>query len=477
MEKTLFQTSLFSRRREPDVGHRVETYETLLPKRSTENWCYSKMLPPLPACPPFANAHPSTFSELPDTIHTVIAPLPPSPLARYYFLSQIRFMVREVVRGQQQLELASAAASTPTGPTRISDGRSSSSLLCPPSPSGLPAEGAVKRLTDSSYEPLDGVSPAGSTPPLGAATGRGGSLDATLVEGAGLRPGTRGYFGSGGGGGVDGVQDTESGQSGHHSPRSYGPRGGGDQTHPQEQQQLLENHHHKSGGGGGATGGRGNADTGGPTRPCLSPTTVNSGGRPQALAPRLDLNLAPSDAVGQARGGGGGEESERGRFDATRGSRPQSAAVEAAHGTAGGGTRSLPRPRSAPQISPTSMHLLATHNSFGASPGMPSSGGYSFADTTPGATLGAIAKGSGLKGASLAGTLAAYSTRPGGELDVFAAARDGQVGVGRVPTGIRVSNAPCAPHSSKNVGLPVGLCTRIGGIVLQRVAERTYQED
>ncbi|CAM9959163.1 unnamed protein product, partial [Laminaria digitata] len=392
-------------------------------------------------------------------------------------LDEIRFMVREVVRGQQQLA-AAAGSATPTRSIRLPDARSSGSLcLGPTSPLPSPTHaqgggggGVGRRVTDPSYEPsaseVSGSAFGDNTQSLSDA--------AAARNGGGARTGNADSGAPGGGGGGGGRL---GGAEVLYTPRDG--RGGGLQPQSsqylenhqqqQQQQQQWQRQKQQAGGGVGSSSSSSTADGRGgnaaaatmerPTAPSRLPTESDSSGPLQAgtvaaadeqpLAPRLNLNFPTSGTPGQAVAGGGGgaagagteagpgEGLELGSLGATWGSLSQS--MGAAGVSSLGGTWPGPRSNSAPQSSAMPMHPLAsTHNSFGAggtrnnSP----SRGYSFADTatTPGggsfagtAGSGVVPKGSGLKGASLAGTLVAYSTRPGGILDVFAAARDGQV--------------------------------------------------
>lgn len=162
------------------------------------------------------------------------------------------------------------------------------------------------------------------------------------------------------------------------------------------------------------------------TRP--SGATAGAGeGLPETggLAPRLKLSLPWDDEGGpglasiQELGGG----SEKSPAAASNGGGLSARTVGEGGSAAVGLTYPGPRPLSAPQM----------RRSLGASPlnaTGPILSGRRFEGTT-------VSKDRGLEGsrslgrtagASLAGRLMSYATRPGGTFDVFAAARDGQVG-------------------------------------------------
>lgn len=88
----------------------------------------------------------------------------------------------------------------------------------------------------------------------------------------------------------------------------------------------------------------------------------------------------------------------------------------------GDDTNSRSRPLSAPQ-----MRLAVGKNTLRTTASNPILTGRSFSMAESNAGPPALGTAKGLKGASLAGTLLAYATRPGGKIDMFAAAKDGQV--------------------------------------------------
>lgn len=163
------------------------------------------------------------------------------------------------------------------------------------------------------------------------------------------------------------------------------------------------------------------------------PSPLDGPSGPGSLAPRLRLKLPWEDEASpeQART----EESERSPDGAAAGASGDgnaSARMVGEEGTAATGlTYPGPRPLSAPSMRPmiSASRLNATipilsgrsyqgHNVIGGK----GEGG--------GGTLGASGSLGRTGAATLAGRLVAYATRPGGSLDIFAAARDGQVGGG-----------------------------------------------
>lgn len=150
----------------------------------------------------------------------------------------------------------------------------------------------------------------------------------------------------------------------------------------------------------------------------LSRTSADPNDRlpPTAIRPpRLNLNLPWDEELGQAiqEGGLGNSSGAAGATNA----RTPGAGV-------GGRGATYPGPRLSPT---TQMRPMIGNNKFRATSPTLSGRTYSIVDNSNGGTP---TKGAGLKGASLAGTLLMYATRPGGKFDVFAAARDGQVGTG-----------------------------------------------
>ncbi|CAN0123844.1 unnamed protein product, partial [Ectocarpus sp. 8 AP-2014] len=162
------------------------------------------------------------------------------------------------------------------------------------------------------------------------------------------------------------------------------------------------------------------------------PSPLDGPSGPGSLAPRLRLKLPWEDEASpeQARTEGS-ERSPEGAAAGASGDGNASARMVGEEGTAATGlTYPGPRPLSAPSMRPmiSASRLNATipilsgrsyqgHNVVGGK----GEGG--------GGTLGASGSLGRTGAATLAGRLVAYATRPGGSLDIFAAARDGQVSV------------------------------------------------
>lgn len=128
-----------------------------------------------------------------------------------------------------------------------------------------------------------------------------------------------------------------------------------------------------------------------------------------ALPPPLKIDLPWDEELGQKEG----SQPAQGDLSAPVVGERRGEGVEPEEETCGLRTRAL----SAPQMHLGGAKLHATSPTLSGRPHLMDASG----------TL-AEAKGAGLNGASLAGTLLTYATMPGGKFDVFAAARDGQVG-------------------------------------------------
>lgn len=159
-------------------------------------------------------------------------------------------------------------------------------------------------------------------------------------------------------------------------------------------------------------------------------STFASGGlglsEPGGLAPRLKLSLPWDDESGpelaNTRGLGG--EVAKSPIAARASGGSLSARTVGSRGSAAAGlTYPGRRPLSAPRMRPS----IGANNLNATSPIL---SGRTFEGTSVGKDrdLGGSNSLGRTAGASLAGRLMSYATRPGGTFDVFAAARDGQVG-------------------------------------------------
>lgn len=173
----------------------------------------------------------------------------------------------------------------------------------------------------------------------------------------------------------------------------------------------------------------------------------------EGLAPRLKLSLPWNDDGGPGLERFQGPEGEAGKSPIAAGASGggMSARTVGAGGSAAAGlTYPGPRPLS---VSPM-------RSSFGAASPMnatsPILSGRRFEGTSVGmdGDLGGSRSLGRTAGASLAGRLMSYATRPGGTFDVFAAARDGQVGRARTPS------------------ISVGICGKNGGDSTKSHADR-----
>ncbi|CAM9217219.1 unnamed protein product, partial [Ectocarpus sp. 12 AP-2014] len=343
-------------------------------------------------------------------------------------LDEIRFIVREVMKGPPLLrepgpDLAGPSSDAKQHPSGNHHRQSSYSTAASPRPPqarkdsgigqrpveggrlssepGATVEGATPRVKAVPYTPLGG----GGIPPSASCT--------TLKAGFGL----------------DRKSDVISSPVGNGQNASSTPLLGSSGLEQLEQQEKGSAGGNDRAGQPGVDGQKAGATA---VEGAAVPSPLDGPSRPGSLAPRLRLKLPWEDEASpeQARTEGS-ERSPEGAAAGASGDGSASARMVGEEGTAATGlTYPGPRPLSAPSMRPmiSASRLNATipilsgrsyqgHNVVGGK----GEGG--------GGTLGASGSLGRTGAATLAGRLVAYATRPGGSLDIFAAARDGQVSV------------------------------------------------
>ncbi|CAM9130523.1 unnamed protein product [Ectocarpus sp. 4 AP-2014] len=343
-------------------------------------------------------------------------------------LDEIRFIVREVMKGPRLLpepgpDLARPSSDAKQHPGGNHHRQSSYSTAASPGPPqarkesgtgqrpveggrlssepGATVEGATPRVKAVPYTPLAD----GGIPPRASST----ALQAGL--------------------GLDRKSDVISSPIGNGQNASSTPLSGSSGLEQLEQQEKGRVGGDDRAGEAGIDGENVGATA---VEGAAVPSPLDEPSGPGSLAPRLRLKLPWEDEASpeQARREGS-ERPPEGAAAGASGGGNASARMVGEQGTAATGlTYPGPRPLSAPSMRPmiSASRLNATtpilsgrsyqgHNVVG---GKGESGG---------GTLGASGSLGRTGAATLAGRLVAYATRPGGSLDIFAAARDGQVSV------------------------------------------------
>lgn len=361
---------------------------------------------------------------------------------------QIHFIVREVMKGlpllpepvpdlarpfsdakqhaggshHRQSSYSTAASPRPpqaqkdsgTGQRSVEGGRLSSGP-------GATVEGATPRVTASRYTAFGdgGISPSASYTAL--QTGDVGSTPGAL------RPSDLVSA-------LDGKSDLISSSLGSGQNASITPLLGSSGLGQREQRETG-----RDGGDGrpGKTGVDGQDADATAVEGAAVPPPLDGPSGLGSLAPRLRLKLPWEDeAIPELERKGGSKGSPEGATAGASGDGNASARMVGEEGTAATGlTYPGPRPLSAPSMRPminasrlnATTPILSGRSYQGHNVVRVKDGG--------GGTLGASGSLGRTGAATLAGRLMAYATRPGGSLDVFAAARDGQVGWGYEPRG------------------------------------------
>lgn len=340
--------------------------------------------------------------------------------------------MREVIKGQQEPE-REVSGSASARNREVSDGGPLHDSISPTTTSHCPPSAAQQRASSSLSLPdggsldSDAVGATEGTVAAGGAAESMGPLFGAPSNSEAATPNVSTKMAAleevKGSGPADNGQPVISG--GVQEGRDDRPRDRSVQEQPQGPGQAGKNFSIDARGGTRGVDAAGGEEESGPDPSGTSSTSGHGISEAEGLAPRLKLGLPWDDEVGprlsktpELEGG-----TKKNPFAVAATGEDASVRTIGVVGSAAAGlTYPGPRPLSAPAMRPiiNAGKLNATS---------PMLSGRRFEGTTAGRdgdfsnsrSLGRTA------GASLAGRLISYATRPGGTFDVFAAARDGQV--------------------------------------------------